>query len=191
MTIKPIDVLVGEANDGHAELAEASLQESGIVNNLYRGRDGTETLALARHTWRRRKGATDVPSLILLDCGLPRVGGVGVLRALKSDRRCSRIPVIMMTTANSREEARQCLRLGCEAYVTKWTVFLGLPGFVNSIRTLADKALWIAPHRFVAAGRHGCGPSTIDLCSISEATRAHYGRQALKGKAVCDESATP
>ena len=86
-TIKPIDVLVGEANDGHAELVEASLRESGIVNRLYRGRDGTETLAFARQVRRRGKDASDAVSLMLLDCGLPRVGGVGVSLAAGEAQR--------------------------------------------------------------------------------------------------------
>jgi DNA-binding response OmpR family regulator len=72
--------------------------------------------------------------MILLDCGLPRVGGVDVLRALKRDRRCSWIPIIMMTAAYDSEQVRQCRHLGCEAYITKWAVFLGLPGFVRRVR---------------------------------------------------------
>ena len=66
-TIKAIDVIVGEAKDGHAELVEASLRQSGLVNNIYRGRDDAETLALARDAWLGCKDATSVPSLILLD----------------------------------------------------------------------------------------------------------------------------
>ena len=37
-----IDVLLGEACDGHAELAEASLREGGVVGGFHRCRGGFE-----------------------------------------------------------------------------------------------------------------------------------------------------
>lgn len=189
-TIKPIDVFVGEASDGHAELVEASLQESGVVKNLYRGRDGTETLAFVRHAWSDCENAPDAPSLILLDCGLPRVGGVSVLRALKSDQLYSWIPVIMVTTASSRRQAEQCRRLGCEAYITKWAVFLGLPGFVRRIRFLADRATCITSCRLVTGGSPGCPAGTLALCSTPDVARTGRQRQTCIGKEVQDGSAT-
>jgi CheY-like chemotaxis protein len=190
-TIKPIDVFLGEANNGHAELVEASLQESGIVNNLYRGRDGTETLALVRHACRGCKDTTDVPSLLLLDSGLPRMAGVGVLKALKSDRRYSWLPVIIMTTAHDLQQAERYRRLGCEAYITKWTVFLGLPGFVRRIRLLADRSVRIASCRLPAVGSHGCRAGRLDLRSLSNVSGTRRERQLRSGKEVKDGSATP
>lgn len=205
-TIKPIDVLVGEANDGHAELVEATLRESGIVNNLYRGRDGTETLAFVRHRSRGCKDATDIPSLILLDWGLPCAGGVGVLRALKSDRRYSWIPIIVMSTSYSRQQAEQCRRLGCEAYITKWAVFLELPSFVKRIRFLVGRATgrchvarvsnpWL--HRLetgaprIVAGSHGYCADTVDSRSMSDVAQAFRHRRERTEKEVKDGSATP
>jgi CheY-like chemotaxis protein len=167
-TIKPIDIFLGEANNGHAELVEASLHESGIVNNLYRGRDGTETLAFVRRACGGGKDATDVPSLLLLDSGLPRTGGIGVLKILKGDRRYRWLPVIIMTSASNFRQAEQYRRLGCEACITKWTVFLGLPGFMRRIRLLADRSVRTASHRLPAVGSLGCSAGTLDLRSVSD-----------------------
>ncbi len=190
-TIKPIDVLVGEANNGHAELVEAGLRESRLINNLYRGRDGAETFALARDAWAGWKDATDVPSLIFLDWGLPRVGGVGVLRALQRNRRYRRIPVIMMTTAYNRQQAEQCRRLGCAAYVTKWTVFLGLPGFVRRIRFLADRALRLAPRHSTVARSLGWCAGTLDVRSLPSGPRTHRDIQKRIGKEEKDAAPAP
>ena len=190
-TIRPIDVLIGEANDGHAELVEASLREGGIVNNLHRGRDGAETLALVRATWRGCKDVTSGPSLVLLDCGLPRVGGVDVLKALKRDRRLGWIPVIMMSVADDQQQAELCRHLGCEAYVTKWTVFLGLPSFVRRITSLANRAIWVASRRLFTGRSHGCCAGTLDLRSTSDSARIADHRQERIGKEGTDGSATP
>ena len=187
----PIDVIVGEGSDGHAELVKASLQEIGIVNNLYRGRDGEETLAVVRHACRRKIDAADVAPLIILDCGLPRVGGVDVLRALKSDRRHSWIPVIMMAAANDRRQAEQCQRLGCAAYVTKWTVFLGLPGLVRRLRFLSGRAIWIASRRRSIDRDHRDCAAMVEPRFIPTAGHNDRRGQGLIRKEVGDESAAP
>ena len=189
--VSPIDVIVGEGNDGHAELVKASLQEIGIVNNLYRGRNGDETLAFVRHACRGRRDAPDVASLIILDCDLPRGGGVAVLRALKSDGRYSWIPVIMMTAAKDRRQAEDCRRLGCDAYATKWAVFLGLPGLVRSVRALAGRATRMASCRRSGGRNHRDGAGTFDRRFIPTAGGNHHRGQELNGKEERDESAAP
>ncbi len=190
-TIKPIDLFVGEANNGHAELVEAGLRENRLINNLYRGRNDTETLALVRRPSIGYRDTTKAASLILLDCGLPPVGGVGVLRALKRNRRYRWIPVIMMTTAYNPQQAEQCRRLGCEAYVTKWTVFLGLPSFVRRISFLADRTLRIAPRHSTVGRDHGWCAGTLDVRSLPGGPRTHRDIQKRIGKEVKDEAPAP
>ena len=190
-SIKPIDVVIGEANDGHAELTEASLRECGIVNNLYRGRDDEEMLALVHGVWSRRKNVTDGPPLVLVDCGLPRVGGVGAVRAIKCDRRYGWMPIILMTNMYNRHQAEQCRRLRCEAYLTKWTVFLGLPGFVSRIRFLADRATWIASRRLRDGRSHGCVAGTLELRSMPDMREMHRRRLVHSGKEGTGGTSTP
>ena len=189
--IKPIDVFVGEANDGHAELVEASLRESGIVNKFKRGRDGAETLAFMRCAWRACKNVTPVPSLVLLDCGLPKVGALDVLGTLKNDWRYSWMPVVMMTTTDDRRQAEEYRHLGCEAYVTKWAVFLRLPGFVTKVRFLANRAVQIASCRRIIAEIQSCGAGTLDLHSTSDVARTRRNRQKRIRKDVKNGFATP
>ncbi len=167
-TLNPIDVIIGEANDGHAELVEASLRETVVVNNLYRRRNCAAAYELVCDLCGDSTAGTDVSLLVLLDCGLPQDGGVGALTALKRDQRFSWIPIIMMTAECDPQHAEQCRGLGCEEYVTKWAVFLGLPAYVERTRFLADRATRIATRRLTARRRHdqpsmsnGPGPTAI------------------------------
>ena len=184
--IKPIDVIVGEAIDGHAELMEASLRESGNVNSLYRGRDGLETLALARQAWGGGKDAPDAASLILLDCDLPLMGGVRVLRDFRCDRRFSSVPIIMMTTTYSRQQAEQCRRLGCTDYVTKWAVFLGLRRFVRSLGLLAGETMRCASGSLTPEGLPEFGAGPLDPGSFFDAAKSYRRRPERRGKEVKD-----
>ena len=190
-TMDPIDVFVGEASDGHAELVAASLRETGIVENLHRGRNGAETMSLVRGMWRSCRNLMDRPAVVLLDCGLPRAGSAGVLRALKRNRQSSWIPVIMMTTVYCPQQAERFRRLGCDAYVTKWAVFLGMPDFGKRMRLLANRAICSAANRPSERGGDGSGASTLDLRCIPENARSYHFGRACTNKELKDDCSTP
>src|ERR1700721_2379972 len=59
--------------------------------------DGEEGLRVARK---------DIPDLILLDMMLPKVSGLDVLRALKSDALIKHIPVIVLSGLGQANEAK-------------------------------------------------------------------------------------
>jgi CheY-like chemotaxis protein len=58
------------------------------------------------------------PDLILLDMMLPKLDGLGVLRALKHDPQTANIPVIVLSGLGQRNETR-LKKEGAAAYFTK------------------------------------------------------------------------
>ena len=71
--------------------------------------DGEEGLRVARK---------DIPDLILLDMMLPKVSGLDVLRALKSDMLVKHIPVIVLSGLGQANEVK-LMSEGAAAFVTK------------------------------------------------------------------------
>ena len=71
--------------------------------------DGEEGLRAARE---------NIPDLILLDMMLPKLSGLDVLRALKSDVLAKHIPVIVLSGLGQANEAR-LLKDGAAAFFTK------------------------------------------------------------------------
>ncbi len=59
-----------------------------------------------------------LPDLILLDLVMPRMGGLEVLRLLKSSERTRQIPVIIITGETDRESRLQALRAGADDFLT-------------------------------------------------------------------------
>jgi CheY-like chemotaxis protein len=59
-----------------------------------------------------------VPNLILLDMMLPKLDGLGVLRALKHDPQTANIPVIVLTGLGQQNEER-LRKEGAAAFFTK------------------------------------------------------------------------
>ena len=119
MTTTPLVILLAEDDDGHAQLIQRNLKRAGVVNEIIRVRDGQEALDYVRRQSSYAGRPAGMPLLILLDINMPKVDGVGVLKALKEDPATAQIPVIMLTTTDDPREVDRCYQLGCSVYVTK------------------------------------------------------------------------
>jgi len=136
---KPVNILLVEDNEDHAELTLMALRNNNLVNEVYVVKDGEEALDFVYH---RGKYADvkefPLPGLILLDISLPKVSGLEVLETLKGDPQLKVIPVIMLTTSSREEEIARSYAGGANSYVTKPVNF---EEFVKKIREM--KLYWI------------------------------------------------
>ena len=71
---KPVNILLVEDNEDHAELTLGALRNNNLINKIYVVKDGEEALDFVYH---RGKYADlekfPLPGLILLDISLPKV----------------------------------------------------------------------------------------------------------------------
>lgn len=119
MRTDPLEILLAEDDEGHARLIRRNLKRAGVTNEIVHVTDGQQALDFLtrRGTYADRKG--DPPLLLVLDINMPRVSGVDVLRAIKSDPATSQLPVIVLTTTDDPREVERCYQLGCSIYITK------------------------------------------------------------------------
>lgn len=75
--------------------------------------DGIDLLARLRE---------ESPGLIVLDLGMPRMGGIETLGKIRAEPK-KRIPVVVFTGHDDSAEAKECLRLGARDVVRKPTDF--------------------------------------------------------------------
>src|SRR4029077_7720165 len=59
------------------------------------------------------------PRLVLLDLKLPKVDGLEVLRAVKTDPRTKSIPVVILTSSKEEKGMVESYKLGVNAYIQK------------------------------------------------------------------------
>ena len=62
---------------------------------------------------------TDSPDLVLLDYMMPNMNGIDVLREIRTNMRCSEIPVIMLTARSDAQTVVASLEAGADDYVSK------------------------------------------------------------------------
>jgi two-component system, response regulator len=140
-----VDILLAEDSDADAEMTTRALRKGGLVNQLVRVRDGVEALEFVfrEGPWSAR-GSTQ-PKLILLDLKMPRLGGIEVLRRLKSDRLTQNLPVVMLTSSGEEQDIAECYQLGVNSYLVKPVEF---PAFVKLVAQLG--MYWAVMNRLPA-----------------------------------------
>ena len=118
MTVGPLTILLGEDDEGHAELVRINLERAHVINQIVHVLDGQEVLDYVRQEG-RFADRPRVPLVAILDIKMPRLDGIETLRQLKADVRTAMIPIIMLTTTDEPREVESCYNLGCNIYITK------------------------------------------------------------------------
>jgi CheY-like chemotaxis protein len=115
-----IDLLLVEDNEHDAEMTMRALTKSHLLNKVYWVRDGVEALDFVRCTGSfEGRDPQRALKLMLLDLKMPRLGGIEVLRELKTDPKTIGIPVVVMTSSNQDRDVTESYQLGVNGYVTK------------------------------------------------------------------------
>jgi len=115
-----VEILLIEDNPDEAELAIRSLKKNNLANNLVHIDDGAE--ALDYIFCRGKYAGNDIsftPKVILLDLKLPRVGGLEILRQVKTDERTKFIPVVILTSSKEDSDLIEGYNLGVNSYIVK------------------------------------------------------------------------
>jgi CheY-like chemotaxis protein len=126
-------ILLAEDNPNDVELTLAALRENRVVNEVVVARDGVEALDYLRRRNRFADRASGNPVLFLLDLKMPRMDGVEVLRAVKSDPHLKSIPVVALTSSREEHDVLSSYDLGINAYVVKP---VGFTEFVEAVKLL-------------------------------------------------------
>lgn len=115
-----IDILLVEQSPLEVELTLRPLHELDPSSEVAVARDGEEALdfLFGRGSYRHRSGALP-PRLILLDLKLPKLDGLEVLRAVRTNSRTSTAPVVVLTSSDDPRELAQCYQLGANSCVQK------------------------------------------------------------------------
>ena len=120
MTLAINTILLVEDNPDDEKLTLRAFKQGNIVNPIAVARDGIEALdfLFARGVHGGRVGAPG-PMLIVLDLKLPKLDGLGVLKAIRADERTRFLPVVILTSSKEEQDLISGYALGANSYVRK------------------------------------------------------------------------
>ena len=118
--LDPINILLVEDNPRDAELIIRALKKHNLANQLFVVEDGADALdfIFGRGQYAQRE-MPHHPKVVLLDLKLPKMNGLEVLEAIKTNERTRTIPVVMVTSSREDPDIRTAYDLGANSYVVK------------------------------------------------------------------------
>lgn len=113
-------ILLVEDNPDDATLTLRAFKRSHVMNEIAVVRDGIEALdfLFARGDYEGR-AAAPLPTLVILDLKLPKLDGLGVLKAIRADERTRLLPVVILTSSKEEQDLISGYSLGANSYVRK------------------------------------------------------------------------
>ena len=114
------EILIIEDNRHDEVMILDAFRDQNIHDKIRVLRDGGEALDyfFGPHGC-LRKADICYPKFVLLDLKLPKVGGLEVLKRLKSDERARSIPIIIFTSSNEAKDRNESSLLGANSYIVK------------------------------------------------------------------------
>ncbi len=148
MEVNEVEILLIEDNPHEAQLTIRALRKQNLANHLLHIDDGMEALDFL---FSKGKYEDIDPSsnlkLILLDLKLPKIGGIEILRQIKTDIRTRLIPVVILTSSRKEQDLFNCYKFGANSYIVKPVEF------EQFSKTIGETGLyWIKLNIPLAAG---------------------------------------
>lgn len=129
-----VDILLVEDSPYDAELTMTALLAKNITNHIEHVEDGAEALDFIFCRGRfAKRSFNNLPRLVLLDLKMPKVSGIDVLRALKSNPDTQKIPVVILTSSKEEPDIDICYELGANSYIVKPVGFENFASAVTEI----------------------------------------------------------
>lgn len=124
MTTK-VHILLVEDSLIDADLIAEAFEDAQFPHSLTSVQDGEAALQVLSQV-------AFPPHLVIMDLNLPKLSGVEVLKAMRSDPSLRTVPVIMLTNSQSQDDVLQCYANFCNAYIRKPIGFTDLAAAIKA-----------------------------------------------------------
>ncbi len=122
---KPAQIFIVEDNDPDVFLVEEALRGQSIPAQLQRCHDGEEAIQALSQI-----GERESPQIIIIDLNLPKIPGLEILKHARSLKQFDDVPILILTSSQSKSDRTLCLQLGADAYIAKPPT---LPEFLSAV----------------------------------------------------------
>jgi CheY-like chemotaxis protein len=131
MMVEIRTILFAEDNPRDTELTLEALADHNLANNVIVVKDGVETMDYLQRKGKYKQRKPGNPAVLLLDIKMPRMDGIEVLRAIRSNNELKMLPVVMLTSSREEQDLIKSYELGVNAYVVKPVDF---KEFIEAVR---------------------------------------------------------
>ena len=133
--IATASILLVEDDPGDIRLAMAVLKKLQMEDRAKVVQDGEEAMEYLQARGDYAGRTSSLPSFILLDLKLPRVGGFEFLGKVKADPSLKYIPVVVLTSSRQTKDIELAYQMGANGYVVKSIDFTT---YISTLRSVVQ-----------------------------------------------------
>lgn len=111
---KILHVLLAEDDPDDIDLFREALADNNVASSITLITRGDEVIPYL-------KDCILLPDIIVLDLNLPKLSGQQILRQIRTLDFFKEIPVLILTTSNSKSDYETCMSAGANKFITKPT----------------------------------------------------------------------
>jgi len=115
--VEPVVILLVEDNPVDVMITKKAFSAGRVSNNLHVAEDGEEAMDFLYK--RGKYSSAPSPEIILLDLNLPKKDGREILAEVKADPSLRRIPIVILTTSQDKEDIWRSYNLQANCFITK------------------------------------------------------------------------
>lgn len=120
MPDEAVEILLVEDSPDDVAFFVRTFNKAGLAARLHVVADGKEALDFVFCTGNyANRNTSNRPKVIFLDLKMPKVGGLEVLRHLKSDPSTQTIPIVALSSSSEERDLVESYRHGVNSYIVK------------------------------------------------------------------------
>lgn len=118
--MKSKSILLVEDNPQDELLILRALKKVSLANEVEVVRDGQQAIDHLFGVGEfAARADVELPAVVLLDIGLPRISGLEVLARLRADERTRLLPVVILTSSDEERDRLKSYETGANSFVRK------------------------------------------------------------------------
>jgi CheY-like chemotaxis protein len=130
--MKTNHILLVEDDSDDIELFREALNDGGLLRKIDVIMQGDQVIPFLQKS-------KSLPDVIVLDLNVPKTPGKEILSLLKASDLYRDIPVVILTTSNSKIDMEECLDRGAKKFITKPVNTEGFQRMSKSILEIASE----------------------------------------------------
>ena len=134
MNLKQLNILYADDDTDDCIFFKKALGELLLSTNLTTVNDGEQLMQLLTNE------TNELPDVLFLDLNMPRKNGFECLSEIKQNKKLKDLPLVMLSTSNSKDTISMVFKIGAHVYIHK-------PGDFAQLKQVIHHALPIATEK--------------------------------------------
>ena len=127
-------ILLAEDEQNDVFLIKRAFQKAQLLNPVRVVSDGQEAISYLRGDGQYAdRERFPLPTLVLLDLKMPRMGGFDVIAWVRQQPGLKRLPLVVLTSSKDRPDINRAYELGANTYLVKPVEFDGLVEMMKNL----------------------------------------------------------